>query len=523
MQKMNKETLIEYFIKLLGDNRVLGKFISLEEIRERLNENLEMVTFSPEKGTTEAHYCPKEKKINFDFEKITSKSDFHKLLVHEFLHVLSTSQAQLADTQTQKVGFEIEQTNEKESFYHQLPWRLSRDGTYRIWGKSLNEGITELLTEEILGLDTNLDKGYETEKDVSRVLLGIIGKENILERYFAKIKNNDEINNPITFFFADFLETNYQFTETSEIHTFLEKTLEFSEHLIFMKYNTHGELDETESQRYDIHYKQLAYIIRAFTEIALRTIKPPDVFHRKLEIIQAILQFHSPKLLKITPDLQLVDDISKVIFSKDETSQWDEKISRFTHFLLGLEQEDAQMILKQTLQNSQDNLNLNDILNLTTHTRQNNGYFLDDIFLTHIEQNHITKAKFSKHDMLSIILENDPENLENFYYQKRGPFYQLIYTPLRNDPASSLHLWTEECIYDENGVELDPYEIEENQEFLSATPEMPRRMIDDMSSLDLQLMHETQDAGITISDMQYIAGAMLHEKLQENEIFKERN
>ena len=49
MQKMNKETLIEYFIKLLDDNRVLGKFISLEEIRERLNENLEMVTFSPEK------------------------------------------------------------------------------------------------------------------------------------------------------------------------------------------------------------------------------------------------------------------------------------------------------------------------------------------------------------------------------------------------------------------------------------------------------------------------------------------
>ena len=40
MQKMDKEELIEYFIELLGDNHVLEKYISIDEIRERLNENI---------------------------------------------------------------------------------------------------------------------------------------------------------------------------------------------------------------------------------------------------------------------------------------------------------------------------------------------------------------------------------------------------------------------------------------------------------------------------------------------------
>ena len=56
MQKMSKEELIEYFIEILGDNHVLGKYFSINEIRERLNQDIKNVTYEPEKGNRAGHY-----------------------------------------------------------------------------------------------------------------------------------------------------------------------------------------------------------------------------------------------------------------------------------------------------------------------------------------------------------------------------------------------------------------------------------------------------------------------------------
>lgn len=55
MQKMSKEELIEYFIEILGDNHVLEKYLSINEIRKRLNENIKEVTYENEPGNTLAH------------------------------------------------------------------------------------------------------------------------------------------------------------------------------------------------------------------------------------------------------------------------------------------------------------------------------------------------------------------------------------------------------------------------------------------------------------------------------------
>ena len=47
MKQMTKEELIEYFIEQLGDNHVLGKYLTIEQIRERLNENINEVVYKP--------------------------------------------------------------------------------------------------------------------------------------------------------------------------------------------------------------------------------------------------------------------------------------------------------------------------------------------------------------------------------------------------------------------------------------------------------------------------------------------
>lgn len=45
MKKRNKEELIEYFIEQLGDNRFLGKIMSVDQIREKLNSTIKEVVY----------------------------------------------------------------------------------------------------------------------------------------------------------------------------------------------------------------------------------------------------------------------------------------------------------------------------------------------------------------------------------------------------------------------------------------------------------------------------------------------
>lgn len=53
MKQMTKEDVIEYFIEQLGDNHVLGKYLTIEQIREKLNENINEVIYK----TMERKYC----------------------------------------------------------------------------------------------------------------------------------------------------------------------------------------------------------------------------------------------------------------------------------------------------------------------------------------------------------------------------------------------------------------------------------------------------------------------------------
>ena len=169
MEKMNKEELIEYFIEILGDNHVLEKYLSIDEIRKRLNENIKEVTYEEIEGGITGKYSWYKKTIVIDLNQIDAVSTFKQTIVHELLHALSYSIYQDNNFRTLKLGFGIYQENKEEAFYNNDEPRSIRE-----WGESINEGMTELLTEEILGIDTERNIGYEVEKDVTRVILGII-------------------------------------------------------------------------------------------------------------------------------------------------------------------------------------------------------------------------------------------------------------------------------------------------------------------------------------------------------------
>ena len=74
MEQMNKKELIERFIELLGNNEILGKVMSIKQIREKLNNIVEVVTYKDEPGNF-AGGCSIDKNgkviINFDPIKIS--------------------------------------------------------------------------------------------------------------------------------------------------------------------------------------------------------------------------------------------------------------------------------------------------------------------------------------------------------------------------------------------------------------------------------------------------------------------
>lgn len=183
MQKMNKEELIEYFMEILGEHHVLEKVLSNDEIRKRLNENLEEVTYEEIEGDITGQYSWYEKTIVIDLNQIDSVSTFKQTIIHELLHALSYSLYQDNNFRTLKLGFGIYQENKEGTFYNDEQWYI-QDRSIREWGESINEGLTELLTEEILGIDTERNIGYEVEKDVTRVILGIIRERKHVKSLF---------------------------------------------------------------------------------------------------------------------------------------------------------------------------------------------------------------------------------------------------------------------------------------------------------------------------------------------------
>ena len=268
MKQMTKEELIEYFIKLLGNNHVLERYISIEEIRKRLNENIEKVTYENEEGNVNGHYNHKTKLINISLK--TNDVENQMIIVHELLHVLSFSLSENESDRISKVGFQIEKGND-------------------VKGLSINEGITQLLTEEILGI--NVIGGYDFEKDFTRLMFGVFGKENVIDFYFSKATCYQDASLEWDNFFG--LNSSISNHGNKKSQRFLE-AYNSLEQLSTMMYNAKGVLREDQKRAYDQIRKNMYFSIDRWISEVLKDLNSNcsrEGYNRKKSILEAIVQY----------------------------------------------------------------------------------------------------------------------------------------------------------------------------------------------------------------------------------------
>ena len=188
MKQMTKEELIEYFIEQLGDNEILGKVMSIEQIREKLNYIIKDVTYNDEPGNSCGQWIiDKDGKgtVNFDPKKILWYEE-SVTIVHELLHALSTSIIAKYDFQDIGHFIRLEQIKEKCGLHKISKIYVLDGGGHKEGGygaiMAINEGMTDTLAELITGKQNN---GYTTEKDVYKILSIIIGQDTMLKKYFS--------------------------------------------------------------------------------------------------------------------------------------------------------------------------------------------------------------------------------------------------------------------------------------------------------------------------------------------------
>lgn len=466
MKKMTKEQLIEYFITLLGDNHILGKFISIEEIQKRLNEKIKGVTYNPSKGDNSARWYIETGILNIDCEKDINDVD----LVHELLHIITTFNNK-GNINGKKVGLEIVLYPDGDKSL-QKGWCYSKDYSFVTWGIALNEGITQLLAEEILGVDTNLEQGYKIEKDFSRLLFSIAEKENVLNKYFSETLVFEEnaqfdYHNAMESYFGINLKDG--FINYVDILEKLDEINDIVETLTVIKYNNDSNsenLKYNEKNSYSYYRSKLPERIKKLIATSLKNAN--GGINKKIQIINSAAEFCDFSVN--IDDYYSVEELINIIFSDEiePESQVSQKIYKFGK-----------------LAHNYDSWAENDLLKNK----------LEKMF---IERNIICETDFTKRDMITDIIfsifkflegtENDmdlKELLENFYYYQEKGMYKIIGKETEFNYLMKIV-----------GLKNKLYEIIENNPNAKVqlkTDGEIRRITDDISILELQLMEQTSD------------------------------
>ena len=121
MKQMTKEELIEYFIEQLGDNKILGQVMTIEQIREKLNAVIKDVSYANDIKIFNASWQLQQDGtgiVNFDINKIP-KDQERRIIVHELLHALSTTVIT-----TNKNNNQLEKKKEKSGLQISTRWYL---------------------------------------------------------------------------------------------------------------------------------------------------------------------------------------------------------------------------------------------------------------------------------------------------------------------------------------------------------------------------------------------------------------
>lgn len=209
-KKMTRRQIINYFLNKVEDNLTLQQIISKKEIKKRLKK-IKKITFLAEEDGAAGSWNATTGTLNIDISLCSENCLQNETIVHELLHIITTSSRKMFNERYTKCG---------------LLYCISEDGEYSEFGRSINEGLTDLLAEEISG---EQNSEYKKEKDICKILMAIVGKKELLTRYFDNeyLQKMDEkaLNNyPYSAFDFD-LESKYGQEQSDYIRETIVKVI----------------------------------------------------------------------------------------------------------------------------------------------------------------------------------------------------------------------------------------------------------------------------------------------------------
>ncbi len=426
MERMNKEELIEYFIELLGNNEILGKVMSIKQIREKLNNIVEDVTYKDEPGNF-AGGCSINKNgkviINFDRGKIYYREE-DVIIVHELLHALSTRSMSVKNYP----GYQ--EIKEENCGIYLTESRYFPDG-YKMESSrnsAINEGMTDTLAQRIT---RSFHNGYNTEKDIYAIVAIIVGEDNMLKKYFSEHIYEKELD----IFEEDMIEK-YGINLGNKINDDLKKVFSLSDQLLnldridFMQgLNIKGKELQSKT-KYEI-YATLEKIINRLIE------HEPDEMTR----IQNILEPAFKTSLREQVSNQILGELirsaefdfaSKLVFleyvSQAKSSIIPKKI--VDSMLFGLDDS--------------NNLSADDKLRYflkfdkTRYSSESSERPYDKLYDLYVQCGKISEDKFSKRDIFKSYVDirgNEDRillQMNNIKYRQIGEYYELGRDPFES-------------------------------------------------------------------------------------------
>ncbi len=419
MEQMNKKELIERFIELLGNNEILGKVMSIKQIREKLDNIVEVVTYKDEPGNFSGE-CLIDKNgkviINFDTRKISYLEE-NVTIVHELLHALSTRSMSIKNYP----GYQ--EIKEENCGMYLMESRYFPDGDKMESGQNyaINEGMTDTLAERITG---NFHNGYNTEKDIYEIVAIIVGEDNMLKKYFSEHIYERKLN----IFEEDMIEK-YGINLGNKVNDDLKKVFSLSDQLLdldridFLQgLNKKGKELQSKT-KYEI-YATLEKIISMIIE------HEPDAMMR----IQDILEPAFKTSLREQVSNQILGDLIR-----NNEFNFETKLA----FLEYVSQAKNSIIPKNIVDNMLFELNGSNNLSAKDKLR----YFLkfdntrysfkfyerpyDKLYDLYVQSGKISEDKFSKRDIFkryADISNNEDKillRMNDIKYRKIGEYYEL--------------------------------------------------------------------------------------------------
>jgi len=424
MNRMTKDELIEYFIEQLGDNEILGQFMSIEQIRKKLQTIIKNVTYNDEKGNCSAHWgIESDGKgiINFDLKKIPSSQE-KEHVVHELLHALSTSTKTEPDT-----GAVIEKCG---ILYSKKIYFTNENYMCTAKNMAINEGMTDFLSEKIT---RGWHNGYDSEKSIYKVLATIIGQDIILKKAFGEEVNTSQ--EPLDIFKEELIakygettgiELNEDFKRVSILS---DQKLELDRKNAIYGLNENGKKihSQTKEEVYDILHSMVKSVLSIQQDLSDKTdmmielekmCRFQDV---DLSEIRKLISKNVLNELLNNASMDYTQKLNTIKKIKEEDIHFDNEIIDNVLFSI----EGFQKL------NIEEKLEV--YINLQKGQRKTADR-INRIYDMYVENGKITEEKIPKKELIRLVLENSSTNsiekidqkLNEVRYSKVGEYYSLI-------------------------------------------------------------------------------------------------